>query len=95
MPTRAAVNRSSLFIGIAGVLYVMLFARYFYLSMGRDHLGNAGIALLSLACSGVPALGCVLALAGPERTFRGWRDASLVLSVLLIAPLLLLWSYER
>ena len=95
MALRALVNRLNLGIGISGVLYAMLFARYVYLSLGRDHLGNAGIALVSLACSGVPALGCILALAGPGRTFRGWRSASWVLLALLIAPLWLLGSYER
>lgn len=90
MPAHAVVNRSNLVIGIAGVLYAVLFARYFFLSIGHEHFGNAGIALLSLACSGIPALGCILALAGPERPFSAWRAASLVLSGLLIAPLWLL-----
>jgi hypothetical protein len=55
---------------------------------------SAGIALLSLGCSAIPALGCLLALTGPDRPLSGWRVASLVLLPLLLVPLWLLWSYE-
>ncbi len=92
---RRPVNRFNLVIGAVGFAYVLLFARYFYLSSGREHPGNAGISFLALVVSLVPALGLRFGLARPQRSFVGWRAVALVLCGLLLGPLWLLWSYEH
>lgn len=92
---RSQVNRLNFGIGLVGLAYAALFANYFVQSIGRDNLGNAGIAFLSLVGSGIPALGCIIALGGRDRPFMGWRVVALVLVGLLMAPLGMFWSSGR
>src|SRR5688500_1330546 len=73
--------RAITIIGIAGVLYVLIFARYYYLSAFREHFGNAVIALLALAMSSIPTAGVVLGPMWPRRAFTPWR----VLAIMVCA----------
>jgi drug/metabolite transporter (DMT)-like permease len=91
---RPAINWLNIGVGFVGVSYLLAFGRYFGLSVGRDHLGDAFISFLGFAASIVPALGSVFGLRMPDKPLTGWRVPALVLCGLLMPTLLLLYSYE-